>query len=105
LSQPANVIGVHLVAALLSIALAAVLPHSWWAAGVAVGLVIAVTAALRLTHPPAGADPLVVFLGAPAADVFLGSVVVGSVFLVVTAVLIHRLPPKRTAYPLPTTSG
>ncbi|MFA7429089.1 MAG: HPP family protein [Rhodospirillaceae bacterium] len=105
LSQPANVIGGHLVAALLSIALAAVLPHTWWAAGMAVGLVIAVTAALRLTHPPAGADPLVVFLGAPAAEVFMGSVIVGSTFLVLTAVLLHSLPPKRTPYPLPAASG
>ncbi len=104
LSQPANVIGGHIIAALMSLALASLLPHTWWAAGMAVGLVIAVTAALRLTHPPAGADPLVVFLGAPAADVFMGSVIVGSLFLVVTAVLIHRLPPTRTVYPLPTAS-
>lgn len=105
LSQPAHVIGGHVVAAILSLLLAAVLPHTWWAAGVAVGVVIAVTAALRITHPPAGADPLVVFLSAPAADVFLGSVIAGSVMLVVIAMIVHRLPPRSISYPLPPASG
>lgn len=39
------------------------LPAHWWSLGLAVGLAIAVMAALRVTHPPAGADPLVVSLG------------------------------------------
>lgn len=104
LSQPAHVIGGHALAAVLSLLLAAVLPHTWWAAGVAVGVVIAATAALRVTHPPAGADPLVVFLGAPAAPVFLGSVVAGSILLVLIAVAVHRLPPRSLSYPLPPAS-
>ncbi|MGC2857138.1 HPP family protein [Novispirillum sp. DQ9] len=105
LSQPAHVIGGHALAAVLSLALAAVLPHTWWAAALAVGVVIAATSALRVTHPPAGADPLVVFLGAPAADLFLGSVLLGSVTLVALAMLVHRLPPRTNSYPLPPASG
>lgn len=100
LSQPANVIGGHLVAALLGLALHAFLPNTWWAAGVAVGVVIAATILMRVTHPPAGADPLVLFLGGPPPDAFLASVALGSVFLIATALVVHRLPP-RTVYPIP----
>lgn len=105
LSQPANVIGGHMLAALVSVALFALLPQAWWATGLAVGVVIAANAAIRLTHPPAGADPLVVFLAAPAPDVFLASVLIGSIFLVATAVAMHRLPPRSAPYPLPPRSG
>lgn len=105
LAQPANVIGGHLVAALLSLLMAVLLPPSWWAVGLAVGLVIATTAALRLTHPPAGADPLVMMLAAPAAGDFLLAVVAGSTFLVFVAMAVHSLPPRTNPYPLPPSSG
>ncbi|MFC6495824.1 HPP family protein [Ancylobacter dichloromethanicus] len=60
LSQPANVVGGHLVATGVAIALHMVLPGTWWAAAIAVGAAIALMALLRLIHPPAGADPLLV---------------------------------------------
>lgn len=101
LSQPANVIGGHLLAMVLSLLLHALLPEAWWAPALAVGLVMAATAAARVTHPPAGADPLVVFLSSPAPEVFALAVTCGSLLLVLTGWLVHRLPPTRTPYPLP----
>lgn len=100
LSQPANVIGGHLLAAALSLALHALLPAAWWAPAVAVGAVVAATAAARVTHPPAGADPLVVFLGQPVPMDFVTATLGGALLLVATGWAVHRLPP-RTVYPLP----
>lgn len=105
LSQPANVVGGHGLAVVVSLVLRALLPDAWWATGLAVGLVIALNAAARLTHPPAGADPLVAFLGAPAAEDFAVAAVVGSLMLVMVAVLVHRLPPRTVTYPLPVRLG
>jgi CBS-domain-containing membrane protein len=100
LSQPANLIGGHLIASALALALDQVLPHSGWSIALAVGLVIAVLGVLRLTHPPAGADPIVVMMAHPGWEFLVTPVLVGAVTLVLLAVIIHRLPP-RAVYPLP----
>ncbi len=100
LAQPANVIGGHMVASIVSIGLYAIFPHTWWAIGLAVGIVIFLKAALRLTHPPAGADPIVVFLSDPGLSFLYLIVPSGAVILVAIAVIVHRLPP-RGVYPLP----
>ncbi|MDQ0511374.1 HPP family protein [Ancylobacter amanitiformis] len=98
LSQPANVVGGHVVATAAALALHMVLPGTWWAAAIAVGVAIALMALLRITHPPAGADPLLVFAGDPTWAFLIMPVGLGAVALVAIAVIFHRL--TRTTYPL-----
>ena len=100
LSQPVNVFAGHLVSTFIGLLLHTLLPDQWWSLGIAVGLAIAAMAALRVTHPPAGADPLVVFFENPGWDYLLFPVALGSVALVIIAWLFHRLPPQ-AVYPLP----
>lgn len=100
LSQPANVIGGHIVSTAIGLLLHTFLPVAWWSLGLAVGLAIAVMAVLRVTHPPAGADPLVVFFESPGWDYLGLPVALGSLALIVIAWLLHRLPP-RIVYPTP----
>ncbi len=100
LSQPANVIGGHLVSTVIGLLLHALLPVEWWSLGLAVGLAIAAMAALRVTHPPAGADPLVVFFDNPGWEYLGLPVAFGSLSLILIAWLFHRLPP-RVVYPTP----
>ncbi|MEA2094146.1 MAG: HPP family protein [Pseudomonadota bacterium] len=99
LSQPANVIGGHLVSTAIGLMLHMMLPVEWWSLGLAVGLAIAAMAALRVTHPPAGADPLVVFFDNPGWAYLGLPVALGSLALIVIAWLFHRLPP-RVVYPI-----
>ncbi|QIB34147.1 HPP family protein [Ancylobacter pratisalsi] len=98
LSQPANVIGGHLVATTAALALHMVLPGTWWAAAIAVGLAISLMALLRITHPPAGADPLVVFATDPTWAFLVMPVGIGALVLVAIAVGFHRM--TGTVYPL-----
>lgn len=98
LSQPANVIGGHGVATLVGLLLRLVLPNEWWAAAIAAGVAIAAMAALRVTHPPAGADPLVVFADDPGFGFLVMPVLVGASLLVGTATLFHRT--TGTPYPM-----
>lgn len=99
LSQPINVVGGHVVATAAALALHMVLPGEWWAAALAVGLAISLMALLRVTHPPAGADPLLVFaLATPEWSYLIMPVLAGSVSLVIVASLYHRL--TGTTYPL-----
>ena len=100
LSQPANVFGGHMVSTAIGLLLHMFLPVEWWSLGLAVGLSIAAMAALRVTHPPAGADPLVVFFDNPGWDYLGLPVAFGSLALILIAWLFHRLPPC-IVYPTP----
>nr|WP_296984317.1 HPP family protein [uncultured Desulfovibrio sp.] len=97
LSQPANVIGGHVISTLVGLVLRMMLPDQWWAWALAVGLAIALMAALRVTHPPAGADPLVVFAANPGFEYLLFPVLTGSCLLVVIAGIFHKA--SGTLYP------
>jgi CBS-domain-containing membrane protein len=97
LSQPANVVGGHVVATLVGLVLRLMLPNEWWAAALAVGLAIALMAALRVTHPPAGADPLVVFATDPGFSFLLLPVLSGAIVLASVAALFHKS--SGTVYP------
>lgn len=101
MSQPANVIAGHVLATLVGLAFAHVLPQAWWSLAAAVGLVMVMMGALRILHPPAGADPLVVMWLCPDWTFVIFPVLAGAVLLVAMAMLVHRLPPGRTTYPLP----
>ncbi|MCB1352817.1 MAG: HPP family protein [Rhodobacteraceae bacterium] len=97
LSQPANVVGGHVLSTLVGLLLRLALPDAWWAVALAVGAAIALMTALRVTHPPAGADPLVVFAADPGFHFLLFPVASGAVALVAIAAVFHRL--SGTAYP------
>ncbi|WP_262691928.1 HPP family protein [Kordiimonas aestuarii] len=99
LSQPINVIGGHVVATVISLVLTTFLPAEWWALAIGVGLAITVMGLLRITHPPAGADPIVIMLAAPSFDFLFTPVLLGSLILVIVAKAVHRT--TGTAYPLP----
>lgn len=92
LSQPANVVFGHLVATAIGLIAAQWLPAEPWVLAVAVGVAIATMARLRVTHPPAGADPLVVLLAQPGWDFLLSPVAAGAIVLVLIAWGVHRLP-------------
>lgn len=100
LSQPANVIGGHLLATAVALIMDPLMADTPFAIAAAVGVAIALMLLLRLTHPPAGADPLLVMTLHPGWDFLVTPVLAGAVVLVALAFLIHRLPPAR-AYPLP----
>jgi CBS-domain-containing membrane protein len=98
LSQPVNVVCGHLLATLVGLLLRQCLPDAWWAAALAVGLAIALMAVFRVTHPPAGADPIVVFATHPGFGFLILPVLIGSAALVVIASLFHA--GSGTVYPL-----
>ncbi len=100
LSQPANVLGGHAVAAFVSLAVDHLAPRGPIVLAVTVGAVIALLGLIRLTHPPAGATALVVMLTHPDWTFLITPVIAGSLVLVLVAVVVHRLPP-RSVYPLP----
>lgn len=100
LAQPLNVMGGYFIGACVCELSFYVILAPELAAAVAVGVTVVTMRQLRVTHPPAGALPILAF-GSQLHG--LGLVVagfVGCVTLILLAFIVHRIPPRRT-YPLP----
>ncbi|MCO6386155.1 HPP family protein [Aliihoeflea sp. 40Bstr573] len=99
LAQPINVMLGFLVGTIICELSFSLFPGEWLAAALALGVTIVAMRTLRVTHPPAGAMPILTF-GDPIHGLQLFSVVlIGCVVLIALAVLVHNIPPKRE-YPL-----
>lgn len=98
LAQPMNIFAGYLVASLVGVGAAIAFPGLWLATAVAVGLSIALMAILRVTHPPAGAIPLVATASPYQGSTLFVVVLLGCVSLLALALVHHRLPP-RIQYP------
>ena len=97
-SQPRNVIIGHCLSSLIGLLFVALLGVHWWSIALSVGTAIAVMQLTRTVHPPAGSNPVIVMLTAPGWDFLLTPTLIGSVLLVLVAVLFNNLPRER-AYP------
>lgn len=95
LAQPANIFGGYLIATAIAICTVAAFPDTWWAATIAVGVAIAMMLVLRVTHPPAGAIPLVASASPLQGGSLFAVIFLGSVSLVALAFLHHRIPPRQ----------
>lgn len=66
LAQPRNLVGGHLLSAIVGVACWKLLhPYPWLAAAVAVATAIALMHATRTLHPPGGASALIAVIGSP----------------------------------------
>ncbi len=95
LSQPRNIIGGHLISTFVGLAVYHMLGSGSWAIGLAVGLAIAALLLTKTTHPPAGANPLVVMMGDYDWNFLFSPVLIGSIIVVVFALIINNLRSDR----------
>ncbi|MBJ3787765.1 HPP family protein, partial [Bacillus sp. OA1] len=98
LSQPRNIIGGHLISTFIGLSIYHLFGNEYWTIALAVGMAIAVMMLTRTTHPPAGADPIIVILGANSWSYLVTPVLIGSVVIVVIALFINNMSSKRS-YP------
>ncbi|AIE61795.1 hypothetical protein MGA3_17452 (plasmid) [Bacillus methanolicus MGA3] len=99
LSQPRNIIGGHFISTLVGLIVYHFLGNQPWTIALGVGLAIAIMMMTKTTHPPAVADPIVVILGAYKWSYLITTVLIGSIVIVLIAVLINNLRENR-AYPI-----
>lgn len=99
LAQPRNVIGGHVLSALVGLVFAHWLGVSWWSMALAVATAIALMQLTRTVHPPAGANPLVVMMGAAPWSFLLSPVLLGAVTMVLIALVCNNVLAGRR-YPL-----
>ena len=99
LAQPRNIIGGHIVTALVGLAFLGLFGTGWWVMGLAVATAIAAMQLTGTIHPPAGANPLIVIATAASWDYILLPVASSAVLLTLAALVVNNLSPTRR-YPL-----
>ena len=104
LAQPRNLLGGHVLSALIGVASYKMLsPHMWLAAAVAVATAIAVMHLTKTLHPPGGATALIAVIGSEKiyAMGYLYALVpagAGACIMLVIALLVNNIP-KTRKYP------
>jgi CBS-domain-containing membrane protein len=98
LAQPRNVIGGHVVSALVGFAAVALIGSGGWAAALAGACALGAMLVLRISHSPAVGTAVIVGATAPSALPFLELLVLASMILVVFGIVGARLEGKK--YPV-----
>lgn len=97
-SQPRNVVVGHFLSSLTGLLFLVIVGPQWWSLAMAVGTAIAVMMLTGTVHPPAGSNPVIIFLTHPAWSFLLFPTLVGAVLLVLVALFYNNLA-RATKYP------
>jgi len=97
-AQPMNVIGGHVICTAIELAALHWLGPQPWVLALAVGCSIAAMMATRTVHPPAGSNPVIVFLGHSGWGFLLFPVFSGALILVLIGWLYNNSV-RKTPYP------
>ncbi|WP_439648949.1 HPP family protein [Desertivirga xinjiangensis] len=82
LAQPRNILGGHLISSLIGVLCYTYFGSTWYSLVIGVGAAIFIMQLTKTTHPPAGADPLVIIFAGASWKFILNPVLSGSLILV-----------------------
>jgi len=97
-AQPTNVIGSHVICTVIGLAAFHWLGPQPWVLALAVGCSIAAMMATRTVHPPAGSNPVIVFLGHSGWSFLLFPVASGALILLLIG-YVYNNAVRKTPYP------
>lgn len=101
LAQPRNLIGGHVLSAIVGVLCWKLLnQHAWLAEAMAVATSIAVMHATRTLHPPGGATALIAVIGSPAIHklgflYIIFPATIGPLIMLAIALLVNNVPASR----------
>ncbi|MBR9858305.1 MAG: HPP family protein [Gammaproteobacteria bacterium] len=98
LAQPRNIFCGHLLTTLVGLVILTLCGVQPWSLGLAVGLAVTLMLLTETTHPPAGANPLIVMLGGQGWDFLWSPVMLGAALIIAGGVVFHRSTGRR--YPV-----
>ncbi|KAF7773764.1 hypothetical protein PCIT_a0080 [Pseudoalteromonas citrea] len=90
LAQPKNVIFGHLLTALIGLIFVNYVEVNTLTIALATGLAVSLMLLTNTTHPPAGANPILIMITAPSWQFLLFPIFTGTVIMVLTAKMIER---------------
>lgn len=97
-SQPRSVLGGHLITAAIGLICLNFFGPSLWAMALALSLSLIALASSGLVHPPAGSNPIIIFLGQPGWGFILFPTLAGVAGILLIAVIYNNLT-RQSAYP------
>ncbi|WP_051688155.1 HPP family protein [Desulfofalx alkaliphila] len=95
MAQPRNVIGGHIISALMGVITYQLFASTWWAYAIGVSLAIVAMMLTGTLHPPGGATAFVAIYTGQSFEFIISPVGLGAVCLVLIALLVNNLSPKR----------
>jgi CBS-domain-containing membrane protein len=101
LAQPRNLIGGHVISAIIGVATYKLLfNHMWLASSIAVATAIAAMHATKTLHPPGGATALIAVIGSQKIHQlgYLYAIIpagIGAVIMLAVALIINNIPKSR----------
>ena len=104
-SQPKNVLFGHLLCALVGIIFVTLFKITqdrtifFLAIGLAVGLSVMLMMALKITHPPAGGNTIVVMLSQDSFQFLIFPIMIGAITIIIGGIIYNRFILKKN-YPL-----
>jgi len=97
-AQPKNIFFGHLVSVLVGIIFNETIGFSFYSLGLSVGVAVALMVYLKVMHPPAASNPLVVLFTDVSFDFILFLVITGSIAIILMSVFLNKIILKRN-YP------
>ena len=99
-SQPKNIFFGHLLTSLVGVFFLYLIPLPYYimipiSVGFGVGLMIL----LKVTHPPAGGNPIIIIMGSVSPDYLINPIIIGTGIILIFGVVLNRLILKKK-YPL-----
>ena len=97
-AQPKNIFFGHLVSVIVGIIFNETIGFSFYSLGLSVGVAVALMVYLKVMHPPAASNPLVVLFTDVSFDFVLSPVITGTIVIILMSVFINKIILKRN-YP------
>lgn len=89
-SQPRNIVIGHVMSTAIGLFFLKAFGPAWWSLALAAGTAIAFMMATRTVHPPAGSNPVIVFLAQPGWNFIVFPTFAGALVLVIVALLYNN---------------
>ncbi len=90
-SQPRNVVFGHVISSVVGLSFIYTFGAFWWVVSLSVAVSIGIMMLTRTVHPPAGSNPVIVFLTLPSWSFVIFPTLAGSMILVVVALVYNNL--------------
>ncbi len=90
-AQPKNIFFGHLVSVLVGIIFNETIGFSFLTLGLSVGFAVTLMVYLKVMHPPAASNPLVVLFSDVSFEYILFPVILGSLVIIIMSIFINRI--------------
>ena len=99
-AQPKNIFFGHLLTSVVGVVFLffTALP-SFIVIPLAVGLGVSLMILFKVTHPPAGGNPIIIIIGTVSIDYLINPIITGSIIIIVFGIVLNRLILKKK-YPI-----